>query len=123
MSVSLHTVLCVDDEPHVLLSLSLVLGRHGFTVLKAADATEACTVAATEGIDVALVDHSICAREKVCLRDLLRKAQPGIKVVLHTGNPEIDCCARDVVVLSKPTHPQNLVSAISEICASKREAC
>lgn len=118
MAVSFQKILCVDDEPCVLRTLALVLSHHGYTVLEAADAGEACRIAACGSIDIALVDHSVCMREKVCLRELLQETQPEIKLVLHSGQPEIKCCVANTVIVPKPTHPQRLVSIIRELCAS-----
>jgi CheY-like chemotaxis protein len=111
------TVLCVDDEPVVLQTLALVLRSHGYTVVTAKDAAEALTLAATGKIDIALLDHSICDREQLCLRDLLRDRQPAIKAILHTGNPEVTTCLGEVPVLAKPVHPEEIAKKIQEVIA------
>jgi two-component system OmpR family response regulator len=111
------TVLCVDDEPAVLQTLALVLRSHGYTVVTARNAAEALTLASTAKIDVALLDHSICDHEHLCLRDLLHARQPAIKAILHTGNPEVITCLGDVPVLAKPVHPEEIAKKIQEIIA------
>jgi CheY-like chemotaxis protein len=112
------TILCVDDEPVVLTTLALVLRSHGYTVVMARNAAEALTLAATAKIDVALLDHSVCDREQLCLRDLLRDRQPAIKAILHTGNPEVITCLGNVPVLAKPVHPEEIAKKIQEIIAA-----
>ena len=111
------TVLCVDDEPVLLSTLALVLRKHGYTVITASNAAEALTLASTSRIDVALLDFSICDREGLCLRDLIRERQPNIKVILHTGNPEVECLGK-VPVLAKPIDPQSIAAQIQEILAA-----
>jgi CheY-like chemotaxis protein len=111
------TVLCVDDEPAVLQTLALVLQAHGFTVVTATNAAEALSLSATAKIDVALLDHSICDREQLCLRDLLHHRQPAIKAILHTGNPEVITCLGEVPVLAKPVHPEEIAKKIEDIIA------
>jgi DNA-binding response OmpR family regulator len=111
------TILCVDDQPVVLATLALVLRHHGYTVLTAATAAEALTLSSTSDIDVALLDHSVCDRERLCLRDLFRDRQPPIKAILHTGNPVVTDCLGDVPVLVKPINPGEIAKRIGEILA------
>jgi CheY-like chemotaxis protein len=111
------TILCVDDEANVLYTLSLVLRHHGHRVLTAGNAAEAAELAARSSVDVVLLDHTVCDREKFCLRDFLRNSQPAIKVILHTGNPEFVECLGKVPVLAKPVDPQHIIAKIEEILA------
>jgi CheY-like chemotaxis protein len=111
------TILCVDDEPNVLHTLSLVLRHHGHTVLTATNSAEALKLAEAGPVDVVLLDHSICDRERICLHDLLRNLQPAIKAILHTGSPVIAGCLAKVPALAKPVHPRELVRRIERILA------
>ncbi len=88
-------------------------------MLTATNAAEALTLAAGTKIDVALLDHSICDQERLCLRDLLRERQPALKAILHTGNPEATACLGDVPVIVKPVHPAELVKKIEAILAGE----
>ena len=51
-----QTVLVVEDEPLVRLSVRYYLERHGYTVLEAASADEACLKAGAEHVDLLLAD-------------------------------------------------------------------
>ena len=108
-------ILCVDDEPLVLESLALVLRRYGFQVATAASASQALSAAASERIDVALVDRSVCQRAGLCLSDALRECQPDMVVILHTGNPDAAECLGKVPLLVKPVDPVKIAAKIEEI--------
>ncbi len=53
------TILCVDDETSVLLTLKMILERAAFRVITASSAVEALNAVAAERIDAAVLDYTM----------------------------------------------------------------
>ena len=111
------TILCVDDQPIVLTTVAAVLRKRGHTVITAANPGQALSAASMFLIDVALVDHSICVEEHLCLRKALHERQPSIKAIVHTGSLELPCLGT-VPMLEKPVDPRELAGRIEAIARS-----
>ncbi len=89
------TVLCVDDERHVLWSLERLLHRFGCRVLLANTGSEALDVLEREHIDVMICDE---AMPGISGTEVLREAKtisPDTKRILLTAH-----CGDEEVVLS-----------------------
>jgi DNA-binding NtrC family response regulator len=116
-SSTCKTILCVDDEPAVLKTLELILRMHGYRVLSATNVADAIDVVRRNKIDVALVDHSVCHSRQLCFMQEIQKHQPGMRVAVHSGQPELEDCVRKAPIIQKPIDPRLLVAAIERICA------
>ncbi len=117
------SILCVDDQPAVLMTQAEVLRRDGFTVYTAASLTEARAVLAGKRIDGVVLDASVCETEQVCMYEATRDIQPKLTVVLHTGNPEAmrQNCVQDKPTIAKPVPPAELASRLRQIRESGAE--
>jgi len=111
--------LCIDDDPAVLKTQELVLTHHGYRVLSATNMAEALEIARKNKIDLALIDHSVCNSQHLCFLEEVRKQQPGIKVAIHTGQPEIEDCLKKGSIIPKPINPRVLVAEIERLCAEE----
>ena len=88
------TVLCVDDEPHILKALERMLLRFGCRVLLANNAGEALKLLGTDKIEVLICDEAMPGTRGV---DVLREAKvisPSTTRILLTGH----CSDEDVVI-------------------------
>lgn len=90
------TVLCVDDEPHVLASLERVLRRYGCRVLKASNGSDALDLLDQERVEVMICDE---AMPGMCGTEVLRQAKmisPQTARILLTAH----CNDEAVVILA-----------------------
>ena len=88
------TVLCVDDEPHVLSSLERVLRRYGCRVLLADNGSDALDLLEREQVELLICDE---AMPGLCGTDVLRQAKvisPNTARVLLTAH-----CNDEAVVI------------------------
>jgi CheY-like chemotaxis protein len=117
-----YSVLCVDDEPAVLMTQAEVLRHGGFTVYTATSLTEARAVLSEKAVDGVVLDASVCNTAQLCMYDALREIQPKLTVVLHTGNPEVlhQNCVQDKPTIAKPVPPNELVVRLKQILESRR---
>jgi CheY-like chemotaxis protein len=121
------TVLIVDDEEPVRNYVQLVLARHGYQTLVAADATEALQIAWTNGkLDLLLTDLVMPGVQGDELARRLRNAQPDLPVLYLTGFCDRLFIERQLLwngeaFLEKPFTPKGLMEAVALIRAMSRE--
>src|SRR5258708_5647926 len=82
-----ETVLVVEEEVLVRLSLAATLRDEGFFVLEAANADEAVAVlASSTPIDIVLTDVNMPGSlDGVALGRYVRSTRPGLKVIVVSG--------------------------------------
>ncbi len=117
------TVLVVDDEPGVRNLASAMLRRSGYTVIEAADGTEAEQVAIQHDgeIHVLLTDIVMPGVRGPELAKRLRAVRPSTRVVYMSGfrdtEPLADVDRGEAVFLEKPFMRAALLGAISRVAA------
>jgi two-component system OmpR family response regulator len=83
------TLLLVDDEPAIRLTMSVLFEDAGFRVEIAASFAEAKEKLGEAGhCDVVLLDRNLGDGHGIDLVPLLREKRPGAKVVLVSGSTE-----------------------------------
>lgn len=116
---STQTVLVVDDEKTIVHVARSILEPHGYTVLSASNGKEAIDIANNfEGeIKVAVLDMAMPVMGGVEAFPHLRRACPGIKVIICSGYP-LDDAAQSLidsganVFLQKPFKAVDLLTAV-----------
>lgn len=111
------TVLIVDDEPAIRLSLRTILTGLGFTVVEAARGEEAVALVRTAQFDVVLLDINMPGLGGIAVCRLVRKIAPLLPIVMVTvqGSEErkveaLDAGADDYV--TKPFQLRELIARI-----------
>lgn len=85
------TILIVDDEEYVLASAETALRAEGFTNLATArDSMEAMEILASRDVGLVLLDLSMPGMNGEALLARIREEQPGVSVVVITGNRNIE---------------------------------
>jgi two-component system, cell cycle sensor histidine kinase and response regulator CckA len=93
------TILIVDDEPVILDVFRRFLEGEGRTLLLAASAREAFTIAGEAGdIDVALVDKNLGDGSGLDVARRLKAARPDVEVILVTGYASLDSAIQAVQI-------------------------
>lgn len=118
-----YSVLCVDDEPAVLMTQAEILRQGGFVVYTASSLGEARAVLSQNAVDGVVLDASVCNTAHLCMYEALQEIQPRVVVVLHTGNPETlqQNCVQDKPAIAKPVPPRELVAKLKQILDSRRQ--
>lgn len=82
-------VLLVDDEPHILSSLSRSLRREGWTLRTADGPTAALEILRSEAVTLIVSDQKMPDGNGLDLLAAAGACRPGIRRVLLTGWPEM----------------------------------
>ena len=115
------TVLLAEDDDGIRDLIGRILGRNGFTVLEAASAEDALTLAraTAEPIDLLVSDVILGGMTGGELAAILQHERPDLLVVLVSGN--VDATVVESVregtglFLAKPFKPSELVGVIAEL--------
>ncbi len=121
-----HTVLAVDDDPAVLLLVSLILRRFNLRVFPANGAEEALRIfhSLEQPPDLLLTDITMPGVSGPALAaEILRKC-PGMRVLFMSGYDDGQIGERFVVnaefpLLAKPFTVEKLGQQVTEILNSK----
>jgi len=111
------TVLVVEDEVLIRLTLAATLRDEGFTVIEACDADEALVALATAPIDVLLTDVRMGgSMDGLELAARARSTMPDLKIVVVSGHLAADEThgVADAFV-SKPYLTEKVVEQVLEI--------
>jgi DNA-binding NtrC family response regulator len=117
-------VLLVDDDPNVLNVFRSGLQLHGFEVITASSSEEAMdrASAATEPLDVLVVDINLPDGFGSSLALALRQVHPQTKIVYMSGYTEHDPILKEgieehMVFLSKPFSIAELASTVRRVAS------
>ena len=119
-----HTILVADEDIDTRIILRALLERHGYIVLEAANAKDACQQV-EHAVSVVVLNHPMNVAPEVSLATWLR-SQP------HTHSvPIINLTSRPVplfieealqqgvtVTLAKPIDVQRMLHLVDELCTS-----
>lgn len=111
------TVLIVDDEPDIVLTVRLTLEIEGFRVLSASSGETALELLQNEEPDVVLLDLRLPGIDGFAVLERLPSTKaPVIVLSAHASGATIDRAfsmgCRDFV--TKPFHPEDLVTKVNE---------
>jgi len=100
-----ETVLLVEDEPLVRLSVSHYLERHGYTVLEATNDREVMKILEEHSgpIDVLLSDTVLPGRSGPEIAPLVRAARPAVRIVYMSAHPNETLIAEGRIAPGTPT--------------------
>ncbi len=121
--MSKQSILLVDDEEVLRLSLQANLRREGFEVKSAENAGTAISALKHRSYDLLLTDYLMEAVNGVELMQQARELHPEIKVIVFSGyadehsTDEITRLGADAF-FCKPISFDNLLELISQILAS-----
>jgi PAS domain S-box-containing protein len=123
-----ETILLVEDEVPVCDLVSRVLGKYGYKVLSANDATEAIEVWRNHKQEISLLLTDLVMPNHINGRELaerLRAEQPKLKVIFTSGY-SADIVGKDFKLepdlnfLQKPYQPQMLAMTVRRCLDGKR---
>jgi len=119
-------ILVVDDDEGVRENLAELFGLVGYSVLTAANATEAMEAMRKHAVDLLLTDYRMPGPNGVELIESARRAKPGLRAVLMTAFgdtfTEIESMPRGAIgYLNKPFEADEITGLVARILSLKRE--
>lgn len=117
-----HTLLVVDDEPHVADSIHDLLRRQ-FRILKARNAAEGLKVLQEQEVHVIMTDQRMPKITGVEMLTAIRHKHPQAVRILFTGYLDLDALVQAInqghifKFLKKPWQPEELESMVHEAVA------
>jgi DNA-binding response OmpR family regulator len=120
------TILIVDDEENLRMTLSRILTKAGFNVTTASSGEEALRLIQAGAFDLAFIDLLMPGIGGLALLTELRRLYPEMPVLILTAHATLDSAieavrqgARDYLV--KPADPQLLISRVKSILAEQQQ--
>jgi two-component system KDP operon response regulator KdpE len=116
------TVLIVDDELSIRVSLRTILSEMGFEIVEAARGEEALALTRTAQFDVVLLDINMPGMEGIEVCRLMRKNSPRLPIVMLTvqGSEDRKVEALDTDADDYITKPFQLRELIARLRAARR---
>lgn len=119
-------VLVVDDEPGIRLSLAAFLRNDGYEARAAADVPGAMAVLEDCEIDVVVSDVVMPGESGVQFLSRVHQHNPGIAVILLTGEPNVDTASEAVRLgafdyLPKPVSKAVFLAVVARAARSKAQ--
>jgi DNA-binding NtrC family response regulator len=121
-----HTILVVDDDVLIRLSIAAYLRECGFIVIEAGDVGEAITVIeAAPDIDLVFSDIQMPGEhDGFALARWLKAYRPGMKVILASGVVRASAAAEELCdhahFVEKPYHEHHIVQHVRQLLAAAR---
>jgi len=91
-----HTVLLVDDEPHVLEGLTRVLRKEPYEILTANSAVAAAEVLEGNGIDLIVCDEEMPGMSGTEFLARAARDYPDVAGIVLTGHPTLPAALRAI---------------------------
>jgi two-component system, OmpR family, KDP operon response regulator KdpE len=114
------TILCVDDHPATLQSLSLIFRSVGYCCIAASNFEEAERAFAANHIDLVVLDHGLPGIDGSSLAVHLKRIRP-VTVLMLSGSVELTDTPESVdLLLPKPQAPDALLAAIATLIPNSR---
>lgn len=119
-----RTVLVVEDEPGILDFLEHGLKAQGFDVISADDGNSGLEKALRSGVDLLVLDVMLPGRDGLEVLAELRRAKPGLPVIILTALGEVDQRVRglDAGAVDYLVKPFSLAELAARIRAQLRVA-
>jgi len=120
-----QTVLLVDDDAHLLMSLRRALRAEPYALLLASSPTEALGILASRPIDVLITDHRMPGMSGVEFLSRVRAQFPHVVSMMLTGHADVSTAIRAINsgevyrLFTKPCEAGTLALAIRQALQHK----
>ncbi len=117
---AVHTILVIDDEPHLRRSLAMILQRAGYQVTMAASAREARQCLQAGPYDLVFLDLKMPEVDGLTLLGEIREQRTDMPVLILTAHATLESAmeavrqgARDYLL--KPIEPDAILARVHEV--------
>ena len=121
-----NSILIVDDEDPLRLSLSLILQKENYRVETAASAEEALNCLLAHQYDLMFLDLSLPGMSGIDLLVEIHKQAPHLPVLILTAHAALESAiqavrlgARDYLI--KPVEPVEILDRVAEVLAEREQ--
>jgi DNA-binding response OmpR family regulator len=121
-----RTILVVDDESQLRLTLSLLLQKGGHRVVTAADGAEALNYLKVQPYDLMFMDLNMPGISGVALLSEIHRQLPKMPVLILTAHATLETAiqavklgARDYLI--KPVEPEFILARVAEILSEEQQ--
>jgi DNA-binding response OmpR family regulator len=121
-----ETILIVDDDDHLRLSLSLILRKENYRAIPAANATEALELLQSQEYDLMFLDLNMPGMSGIDLLLEVHSHFPHMPVLILTAHAALESAvqavrlgARDYLI--KPVEPLLILTRVAEILAEREQ--
>jgi CheY-like chemotaxis protein len=120
MNVYRHTVLCVDDDAHILHSLKRLLRKENYLLLTAISGAAALKILEESHVDLVVSDQRMPEMNGTEFLAIIREKYPDIIRIVLTGYTEVDSITESInkghiyKFILKPWNDQNLKLEIKQ---------
>ena len=116
-------ILCVDDEPNILVLRRLLLSIAGYEVLTANNGKAALDLFALYHVDLVITDQLLPGLTGVQVIAEMKRLKPEVPVVLYSGllDTPLDSTLADLV-LTKGMTPPEFLAAIAKLLSKSGSA-
>jgi DNA-binding NtrC family response regulator len=120
------SILLIDDEEFLRLTMSLILKREGYTVSTAANLLEAHKCLKSAQFDLAFLDLKLPDGSGLSLLPDLRKQYPNMPVLVLTAHDRLEAATEAVRLgahdfLLKPVDPALIIQRVKEVLAERQQ--
>lgn len=117
-----QSLLIVDDNDIMLLTLTRILEQHGFSVMAANSADRTLELASSRPVDLVVMDYHLPG-DQGQLGPELKRLHPGLPLIVLSGDPEAAQAVEFAdLLLPKPQPPEKLVAEIRRLLQPKAHA-
>ncbi len=111
------TVLCVDDEPTVLMTRKLVLQGAGYQVLTASGPREGLELFSSQPIHVVILDYLMPEMDGAIVARHMKRIRPNIPIIMISAYLNLPSAATEAVdaFVAKGEGPRALLSALGSL--------
>ncbi len=109
------TLLCVDDEPALLASMTMVLERAGYHVIPADTGEKAIESVRQQPVDAVILDYFLPDTTGTVVAAEIKQFRPELPIILSTGDSEPGPAEYIDAIAHKPCHPQDLLRIVKEV--------
>jgi CheY-like chemotaxis protein len=114
------TILCIDDEPDVLMVRRMVLQKEGYRVLIAGGGAEGLELFSCQRVDAVILDYVMAEMPGGVVAAQMRQIKSDVPIILHSGSVNIpkEQLSLFTRFVSKGESPMKLLSVIKELLGS-----
>ena len=108
-----RTILIVEDEPLIVMDVTMALEATGVFVTSTNTLKHAQLLIEHDGLAGAILDHALSDGNSAAL--CARLTQRGIPYLIYSGLPHIDGECKNAPHLTKPATHEALLAAVEEM--------
>ena len=114
-------ILCIDDEPTILMLRQVLLSIAGYKVLTATNGESAMRLFTLNHVDLVITDQLLPGRSGGQVASEMKRLKPDVPIILYTGLLELPPGAEHAdLVMVKGMTPPEFLGAIAALVAKSR---